>query len=193
MINVRFQHKAAQFVWIVPTVILVYKIATFTDVFVLQGPLGGPLHQYFGTTFSVPEATNWREFWNIVSSPDMLRGRAQREFTAPFYAGIGYSLAALVSRHIRATTPVAENKEANAIVKSFTLPRTICSHKTRFLCKNSLHLSRSALALDHDLFRPWIECLRGDFRRRKRTRAFSIQAGGHACRGLQLSRRFCAD
>ena len=117
MINVRFQHKAAQFVWILPTAILVYKIATFNDGSVLQGQVGGPWHQYFGTTFSVPEATNWREYWNIVSSPEMLRGRAQLEFTAPFYAGIGYSLAALVSRHVRATTPVAEHKEANAIVK----------------------------------------------------------------------------
>ena len=32
------------------------------------------------------------------SNHDMMRGKAQLDFTAPFYAGIGYSVAAWVGR-----------------------------------------------------------------------------------------------
>lgn len=109
LINARFRHEAAQFVWIVPTAILAYKLATFPAASVLRSQSSNALHQYFGGGFLIPEFGNWREFWEIVSSnPDMTRGMAQMEFTAPFYGGVAYSLAAWVGRRIELNRMVAD-------------------------------------------------------------------------------------
>ncbi len=99
LINARFRHKAAQFVWLVPTVILAYKFATFPAPSVLQSQFAAAFHQYFGGGFVIGEFRNWREFWNIVeSNSDMMRGMAQMQYTAPFYAGVAYSIAAWIGR-----------------------------------------------------------------------------------------------
>ena len=96
----RFRTKVAQFVWIVPTVILAYKLITFSSPptsVLFQGQSSSAFHQYFGGDFLIPEYHDWHEFWEIVASnPDMTRGLAQHTFTAPFYAGLGYSLAAWI-------------------------------------------------------------------------------------------------
>jgi len=56
-------------------------------------------HQYFGGGFLIPEYRSWQELWLITqSSPDMIRGMAQHTFTAPFYAALGYSVGAWLSR-----------------------------------------------------------------------------------------------
>jgi hypothetical protein len=99
--NARFKHKVAEFVWLVPAVILAYKFFTYsTGTSVLQGESRTALsafHQYFGGGFRISEYRNWDEFWTMVASnPDMPRGMAQLTFTAPFYAGIGYSVGAWV-------------------------------------------------------------------------------------------------
>lgn len=91
--------KVAQYVWVVPTAILAYKFATFAAPSVLQSQFSTSFHQFFGGGFLIPEFQNqrWRDFWSIVSSnPDMTRGLDQFWFTAPFYAGVGYSLAAWI-------------------------------------------------------------------------------------------------
>jgi hypothetical protein len=92
----RFRHKVAQFAWLIPAVVLAYKLATFpnTGSVFYQGHSFPALHQYFGGDFLIPDYRNWREFWAMTAfSSDMERGMAQLKFTAPFYAGIGYSLA----------------------------------------------------------------------------------------------------
>lgn len=116
LINVRLRHKAAEFVWVVPALILIYKIVTFPASSVLQNQHGGAFHHYFGGGFLIPEFRDWRDFWSIVATnPDMTRGMDQLKFAAPFYVGIGYSLAALVSRHIKTTTRTAEDEEVKAV------------------------------------------------------------------------------
>jgi len=106
--NARFKHKAAQFVWVVPTVTLAYKFATFPASSVLQSQFAAAFHQYFGSGFLIPEYRDWHEFWSIASSYDMTRGMVQLKFTAPFYAGVGYSLAAWISCRTDLNKKVAE-------------------------------------------------------------------------------------
>jgi hypothetical protein len=109
LINVRFRHKAAQFVWLVPAAILAYKFATFPAPSVMQGQFPAAFHQYFGGGFLVPEFRNWQDLFSIAgSNNDMTRGMAQLSFTAPFYAGVGYSAAAWIGRHIELSRGVAE-------------------------------------------------------------------------------------
>jgi hypothetical protein len=95
--NARFKHKMAWFVWIVPAVILTYKFLTFPAPSVLQSQFPAAWHQYFGGGFSIGDFRDWRDFWVLVgSNPDTRRGLAQLNITAPFYAGLGYSLAAWI-------------------------------------------------------------------------------------------------
>lgn len=97
--NARFRHIAAEFVWLVPAGILTYKIATYPVVSVLDSySYSAAFHHYFAGGFQIPEYRDWQELWSIAALPDVIRGTAQLEFTAPFYAGIGYSAAAWIAR-----------------------------------------------------------------------------------------------
>ncbi len=99
LVNARFKHKAAQFVWIVPTIVLVYKYLTFPAASVFANQASGAFHYYFGGSFLVPEFRNLPELFEIAGSgSDMTRGMAQLKFTAPFYAAVGYGLAAWIGR-----------------------------------------------------------------------------------------------
>jgi hypothetical protein len=54
--NVRFKHRAAEFVWVVPAVILAYKLATFSaSTSVLASQSSSAFHQYFEGGFLIPE------------------------------------------------------------------------------------------------------------------------------------------
>jgi hypothetical protein len=109
LVNARFRHRAAQFVWLLPAVILAYKFVMFPSPSVLQGQLSAAFHQYFGGGFMIPDFRNWHDFWAIAgSNSDMTRGLAQLEFTAPFYACVGYSLAAWIGRRTELNRKVAE-------------------------------------------------------------------------------------
>ncbi len=108
LINVRFKHKAAQFVWLIPAAILAYKFATFPSPSAFQSQFPAAFHQFFGGAFAVPEYHNWEEFWSIASSHDVTRGMVQLKFTAPFYAGVGYSTAACIGRRVDLHRKVAE-------------------------------------------------------------------------------------
>jgi hypothetical protein len=108
MINAKFKHKAAQFVWVVPAAILAYKFSTFPAPSVWQSQFPAAFRQYFGGGFLVPEYGNWDEFWSIAASYDVTRGMVQLKFTAPFYAGIGYSLAAWIGRRTDLNRKIAE-------------------------------------------------------------------------------------
>jgi hypothetical protein len=99
--NARFKHKAAEFVWLVPAVILAYKFFTYsTGTSVLQAESWRALsafHQYFGGGFMIADYRNWKQFWTMVASnPDMRRGLDQLSFTGPFYTGVGYSIGAWI-------------------------------------------------------------------------------------------------
>jgi hypothetical protein len=68
LVNARFRHKAAQFVWLVPAAILAHKFATFAAPSVLQSQFSAAFHQYFGGGFMIPEFRDWHDFWAIVGS-----------------------------------------------------------------------------------------------------------------------------
>jgi hypothetical protein len=75
----------------------------------LQSQFSAAFHQYFGGGFMIPEFRDWHDFRAIVgSNSDMTRGLAQLEFTAPFYVGAGYSVAAWIGRRTELNRKVAE-------------------------------------------------------------------------------------
>jgi hypothetical protein len=109
LVNSRFKHKAAQFVWLIPAVILAYKFSTFAAPSVLQSQFSAAFHQYFGGGFMIPEFRNWHELLSMAGSiSDMARGRAQTNFTAPLYAGVGYSVSAWIGLRTELNRRIAE-------------------------------------------------------------------------------------
>lgn len=109
LINARFKHRVAQFVWLVPTVVLAYKFLTFPAPSVFHSQFSAAFHQYFGSGFLIPDPRDWHDFWTIVrSNPDMARGMSQLNFAAPVYAGIGYSVAAWIGRRTNLSQKVSE-------------------------------------------------------------------------------------
>jgi len=96
LVNAKFRHRTALFVWIVPVAVLGYKFVTFpTSLF--QSHFQTAFHHYFGGNFLIPEYHSYRElFESFVSNPDMQRGIDQEQITAPAYAGIAYSFAAWI-------------------------------------------------------------------------------------------------
>ena len=110
LINAKYKQKVAQFVWLVPTAILAYKLFTFSSASSVLQANGWPaLHQYFGGDFLIPEFRDWNDLWRMVeSNSDMTRGMAQITFTAPFYAGIGYSVASWIGIRTNLNQKLAE-------------------------------------------------------------------------------------
>lgn len=91
LLDARFRHGSGKYVWMVPTAVLAYKMMSFPGVTSVLIAHSSAFHQYFGSGFHIPEFHDWREFWRVVvPNPDFQRGMAQVEFTAPFYAGVGY-------------------------------------------------------------------------------------------------------
>lgn len=91
----KFEHRAAEFVWTVPAVILAYQLLTFSNTtsVLLQSASSPALHYYFA---AAPAATDAHEFiWrsNPAAIPQAL---SQFRYTAPFYAGVTYSLASWI-------------------------------------------------------------------------------------------------
>jgi len=107
LVNARFKHRVAWFVWTVPAAILAYKFVTFPVPSSILAPasfqsqIQAAWHQYFAGGFLLADFRDWRDFWALVgSNSDIVRGLAQINFTAPFYAGIGYSLAAWFAQRV---------------------------------------------------------------------------------------------
>jgi hypothetical protein len=108
LINARFEHRFAQYVWVIPTAILAYKFATCPTQSVFQNQLLDAFHLYFGGGFRIPEIRTWHDLRLIGATPDMRRGMAQLTFTAPFYSGIGYSLAAWIGLRTEINRKIVE-------------------------------------------------------------------------------------
>jgi hypothetical protein len=96
LINARFRHKAAEYIWIVPVVILAYE-------FIFHGPgiyptmLGDSdfpkaFHFFFGGGLPT-DATNWRSDWYRVYT--------QVRFTVPAYGALAYSFGAFLGMNPR--------------------------------------------------------------------------------------------
>jgi hypothetical protein len=90
-----FPHRVALFVWIVPVVILAYKIVVF-PASTLEDHWAAAFHQYFGGEFIIGEFHNYQELFQLYGSSDVARGMQQLNFTAPVYAAVGYGLGAWV-------------------------------------------------------------------------------------------------
>lgn len=90
LINARFKHKVAGFVWVVPTMILAYKFATFPSPSALQGHFSAAFHQYFAGGFMIREFRDWPDFWSIVrSTPKCDARQYAAKFHCPVLCGRG--------------------------------------------------------------------------------------------------------
>lgn len=96
--NARFKHRVAQFVWVVPAIVLAYKLFSFpVKASLLEAHSWPSLHEYFAGGFSIPDPNGWNEFVRMITwNPDLARASGQLRFTAPFYAGLAYSFAAML-------------------------------------------------------------------------------------------------
>jgi hypothetical protein len=107
----RFRHTAAQFVWLLPTTILVYKFATFQAASVFASQFSAAFHQYFEGGFLIPEVRNWQDIQLMAGSADVTRALAQLKFTAPFYAAVGYSIATWIGLRTNLSQKVSDRVE----------------------------------------------------------------------------------
>jgi hypothetical protein len=89
----------AFFVWIIPTIVLGYKFVSF-PAGVFENHFQVAAHYYFGGDFLVGEFRNFSELFQMAG-PDMMRGMEQLRITGPFYAGLGYSLGALLALRVQ--------------------------------------------------------------------------------------------
>jgi hypothetical protein len=119
--NARFNHNAARYVWLVPTIVLAYEFVTYQtpprSVLDSASPafpnLLAAFRQYFGGGFLIGEYHDLHDFWQLVGpNPDVQRGMTQLKFTAPFYASIGYSLAAWLALRFQVLQKLVERAKA---------------------------------------------------------------------------------
>jgi hypothetical protein len=80
--------------WILPTIILSYKLLTFTDphASVLASDPWSRFSYYFVIERYMPTLYNFR-------GSDPVRVTAQMVVVAPFYSGVAYSIGALMRKH----------------------------------------------------------------------------------------------
>jgi hypothetical protein len=89
-----YRHRAAWFVWIVPTAVLAYKFVTFPSS-IFQNGYALAFHHYIAGGFLIPEFHSLREMLQNLSSDD-IRGADQVRFSVPVYVGAAYSCAAWI-------------------------------------------------------------------------------------------------
>ena len=90
----RYFRKLAIWAWILPTIILSYKLLTFTDPqasILISHPLSR-FSYYFVTVRLMPTFTDLR-------GSDPIRLVQQMTVVAPFYSGVAYSIGALLEDH----------------------------------------------------------------------------------------------
>jgi hypothetical protein len=103
MANARFKHPVSVFTWIVPTCVLFYRLLVFpTSVF--DNHFLQAFQYFFNSHFSIREYNDYADLFRIAkSNADLIRGIDQMRFTAPFYAGLAYSMASWVFLRISRT------------------------------------------------------------------------------------------
>lgn len=97
LVNGNFRDRSAALVWIFPAAVLLYKLLTFSESgsVLEQGRTWNALRYYFGAGFYIPEVPHWEGLSSF--SAGARRGLMQMWHTAPFYAGLGYSLGVWIS------------------------------------------------------------------------------------------------
>jgi len=102
----RYFEELSSWAWVVPTIILAYKLLTFTDAHasvLASADPWSPFSYYFVIQQHMP---TFSDFWYGVSDP--ARVTEQMIVTVPFYSGVAYSVGALFR----------ENKAIDRIVSS---------------------------------------------------------------------------
>ena len=101
LINAKYRHRIASFVWTIPLVLLLYKLCVFPTS-VMQDHWRLALRYYFDPHFVIPEFHSYKEMFSLMTpGSDMVRGVDQLYVTGFLYAGLGYSLAAFAAPHLR--------------------------------------------------------------------------------------------
>lgn len=93
----RYFEKLASWAWIVPTIILSYRLLTFTDVnasVLASTDSWSRFSYYFVIQQHMPTFSR-----SFGLSGDPIRVAQQLDVTAPFYSGIAYSVGALLTKH----------------------------------------------------------------------------------------------
>ena len=102
LMNLKYRSAVAAWVWIPPALVLLYQFWIFPTS-TLQNRFAAGYHQFFSADFNLPEYQGYREMFAGLT-PDILRAVEQLRFTAPFFAGIGYSMAGFLSmRYVRSS------------------------------------------------------------------------------------------
>lgn len=92
----RYFEKLAAWAWAVPTIILSYKLMTFTDAnasVLASADSWSRFSYYFVIQPHMPT------FSNLFLSGDPVRVAQQIDVTIPFYSGIAYSVGALLTKY----------------------------------------------------------------------------------------------
>jgi hypothetical protein len=100
LVNGRYWRCSASYVWTVPALRLAHKLITFPTT-IFQNHLDMAFHHYFAGGFLIGEFHSYKDIFADASNPDIWRGIDQLHITGFFYAGLGYSLAAMLMRSPR--------------------------------------------------------------------------------------------
>ena len=96
-LNARFRQRSACWVWVLPTMLLTFAVLRYPHS--LLGKSHPGIEHYFGDV-SIPEFRSFEEMAHYLG-PWTSSFVDQLNYTAPFYAGIGYALAAWISMRWR--------------------------------------------------------------------------------------------
>ena len=86
----RFNVKAAKYAWVIPTLILVLRVATFSVENASVMSQHSPSHWLSAL-----------QYFFIADAADLVRGMTQFRIVSPLYAAVAYSVAAVVARRSR--------------------------------------------------------------------------------------------
>ena len=93
----RYFGRLASWAWVVPTIILSYKLLTFTNPNVSVLASADPWSRFSYYFVIQPHMPTFSSIGLIGSDP--IRVAEQLNVTVPFYSGIAYSIGALLTKH----------------------------------------------------------------------------------------------
>jgi hypothetical protein len=93
----RYLARLASWAWVVPTMILAYKLLTFTNTNVSVLASADPWSRFSYYFVIQPHMPTFTSFG--LGGSDPIRVAAQLNITVPFYSGIAYSVGALLMKH----------------------------------------------------------------------------------------------